>query len=231
MADKSKEIIIISLGGSLVAPDGNGVNVGFLKNFQHCLQRYFILKKFIIVVGGGKICRLYQKSLLEFSAKEADRDWMGINVSRLNAEVVRQCFKKRAYPKVIIDPTKKVNIKEKNILVAAGYKPGWSTDYCSVLMAKTFKVPAIVNLTNIDYVYNKDPGKFPDAKIVEQTDWPSFRKITGDKWEPGLSLPFDPRAAKMAEKLKLKVAVINGKRLERLEDFLNGKQFVGTTIQ
>lgn len=224
----NKETIIISLGGSLVAPAE--IDLGFLKNFKHSLQKYLGAKRFLILVGGGKICRVYQKALLEFGAKEKDRDWMGINVSRLNAEIVKQLFSNSAYSKVIVDPTKKVSAN-RNIFIGAGYKPGWSTDYVSVLMAKTYGIKTIINLTNVDYVYDRNPNQFPDAKPLEEVNWKSFQNIVGDKWTPGLSMPFDPRAAKLADKLKLKVIMINGKNLERLEDFLNNKKFIGTTIQ
>ncbi|MBI3631272.1 MAG: hypothetical protein HY219_00180 [Candidatus Staskawiczbacteria bacterium] len=100
-----KETIIISLGGSLVAP--GEIDVGFLKNFRHCLQKYLNKKRFFIYIGGGKICRNYQKALLEFGADDSERDLIGINVSRLNAEIVKQVFVKDAYSKVIVDPTAK----------------------------------------------------------------------------------------------------------------------------
>ena len=86
--ESKKETIIISLGGSLVVP--GEIDLGFLKNFKHALLKYLGTKRFFVLVGGGKVCRVYQKALLEFGAKENDRDWMGINISRLNAEVVKQ---------------------------------------------------------------------------------------------------------------------------------------------
>ena len=115
--------------------------------------------------------------------------------------------------------------------MGAGWKPGWSTDYDAVLMAKNNKADTIINLTNIDYVYDKNPSQFSDAKPLKEIDWKSFKHIVGDKWTPGLSMPFDPKASKLAERFKLKVAIINGKYLERLEDFLNNKPFVGTIIR
>ena len=166
---------------------------------------------------------------MEFGAKSADRDWIGINVSKLNAEVVKQLFSGYSYEKIITDPNKKVKTN-KNIIVGAGWKPGWSTDYDAVLMAKNNKADTIINLTNIDYVYDKNPSQFSDAKPLKEIDWKSFKHIVGDKWTPGLSMPFDPKASKLAEKFKLKVAIINGKYLDRLEDFLNNKPFVGTII-
>ena len=80
-------------------------------------------------------------------------------------------------------------------------------------------------------MYDKNPNEFPDAKPLKEIDWKSFEQIVGDKWTPGLSMPFDPRASKLAAKLKLKVIMINGKNLESLEDFLNNKPFIGTVIQ
>jgi len=224
----NKETIIISLGGSLVAP--GDIDIEFLKKFKNSLQKYLFQKSFFIFVGGGKTARNYQKALLEFGAKDKERDEIGINVSRLNAEVVKQLFSEFSYSKIIIDPTKKINAR-KSVLVGAGWKPGRSTDYVSVVSAKANNINTIINLTNVDYVYDKNPKEFQGAKPIKEINWQDFRKIVGDKWSPGLSMPFDPEASKIAEKLKLKVVMINGKNLERLEDFLNNKSFIGTIIQ
>lgn len=224
----NKKFIIISLGGSLVAP--NEIDLVFLKNFKNILQKYIKNYNFFIIVGGGKIARNYQKVLLEFKAKEKDRDWIGIDITKLNAKIIRQMFVKDSYSEVVTDPNKKI-ITSKKIIVGAGWKPGCSTDYDAVLIAKNYKIKTIINLTNIDYVYDKNPSKFPDAKPLKEVDWKSFKTIVGNKWAPGLSMPFDPRASKMAEKLKIKVVVINGKKIERLENFLNNKSFLGTVIK
>ncbi|MGA2418113.1 MAG: UMP kinase [Candidatus Staskawiczbacteria bacterium] len=225
---EKKETIIISLGGSLVAP--GDIDLGFLKSFKHSLQKYLGQKRFFILVGGGKICRIYQKALLEFGAKENDRDWMGISITKLNAEIIKQLFGNYSYDKIITDPNKKVKTN-KDVVVGAGWKPGWSTDYDAVLIAKNHGVKTIVNLTNIDYVFDKNPSEFPDAKPLKEIDWKGLERIVGDKWTPGLSMPFDPRASKLAARLKIKVVMLNGKNLDRLEDFLNNKPFIGTTIQ
>ena len=234
----AKETIIISLGGSLMAPgdptspagfDGARIDLGFLKNFRHVIQEYIGKYKFFIIVGGGKIARIYQKALLEFGAKANDRDWIGINVTRLNAEVIKQMFEGNCHKETIVDPNVKVK-SNKDIVVGAGWKPGWSTDYDAVLIAKNHGIKKIINLTNVDYVYDKNPSEFSDAKPFKDIDWKSFERIVGDKWSPGTSAPFDPVASRLAARLKLKVVMINGKNLDRLEDFLNNKPFIGTVI-
>jgi len=87
------------------------------------------------------------------------------------------------------------------VLIAGGWKPGWSTDFDAVLLAKQLNVSTIINISNIDHVHDKDPKKFSDAKKIKSISWQDFRKITGNEWKAGLSLPFDPIAAKEAEKL------------------------------
>jgi len=224
----ARETIIISLGGSLVAPEN--IDMAFLNNFKQVLQKYIGQKRFFIIVGGGKVARMYQKAILEFGAKSSDRDWIGIKVTWLNAEVVKQLFGNKAYPKVVINPTKKVKTN-KDVVVGGGWKPGWSTDYDAVLIAKNHGAGTIVNLTNIDYVYDKNPNEHPDAKPLKEIDWKGFSKIVGDKWSPGTNAPFDPVASKLAAKLKLKVIMLNGRTLGHLENFLENRPFIGTIIQ
>ena len=84
-------------------------------------------------------------------------------------------------------------------------------------------------MSNVDFVYDKDPRKHRDAKKIEKISWSSFRKLIGSKWTAGLNAPFDPIAAKEAQKSKIKVSII-GKDMDNLENLLNGKKFKGTTI-
>lgn len=223
-----KQNVIISLGGSLVAP--GEIETAFLKSFKKIILKHLPSYRFFIFVGGGKVSRNYQKALAEFGADEKERDLMGIEISRLNASVVLQLFSEHAFSEIITNPTKKITTR-KDIVVGGGFKPGFSTDYCATILAKNMGIKTILNLTNTDYVYDKDPRKFKNAKPLEVVTWKDFRKIVGNKWVPGLSMPFDPRASKEAEILKIKVAVVNGAHLERLDNFLQNKKFIGTIIQ
>ena len=85
-------------------------------------------------------------------------------------------------------------------------------------------------MTNVDYVYDKNPKKHKDAKPIKQTSWQEFRKLVGDEWTAGLNMPFDPIAAKESEKLNLKVTII-GKDITNLEKVLENKEFKGTEIR
>jgi uridylate kinase len=116
-------------------------------------------------------------------------------------------------------------------LVAAGWRPGFSTDYDAVLLAKYFKIKKVINLSNIDFVYDKDPKKFPGAKKITGISWADFRKMVGNKWDPGMNVPFDPVASQTAQEIGLEVAIMNGRSLKNLENYIEGKKFKGTVIK
>ena len=218
---------VVSLGGSLIVPDK--VDVGFLKK----LRSIILVRKnerFVITVGGGKPCRDYQEAAKKLGVKnKTDLDMIGIASTRFSAELVRAIFMPHAYEKVVENPTKKVNTNKK-IVVCSGWKPGFSTDKDAVMLAKRFKAKKIINLTNVDYVYDKDPKKYKNAKPIKKISWNKFFKIVGKKWKPGMHLPFDPVASRQAKKHRIKVVVMNGRKLNNFKNLLAGKRFTGTVI-
>lgn len=229
MNANERERIVISVGGSLIVPDG--INTDFLAHFKTLIldkvQRGF---SFAIITGGGKTARRYQDAAnVVKSLSQQDLDWIGIHATRLNAQLLRNIFVGYAHPQVIKNPTIDIEADEP-IIIAAGWQPGCSTDYDAVLIAKNLGARRLVNLSNIDYVYTADPNKNTNAKKIEKISWAEFRKLIPTEWDPGLSSPFDPIAAKEAETLSLEVAVINGAKLEEFSNYLDSKPFVGTVI-
>ena len=221
--------IVLSLGGSLIVPDK--IDADFLKNFKKTIGNYIRKdNKFVIYCGGGSVARKYQEAASRIAKMNTeDLDWLGIHATRLNAHLLKTLFKNDAEEIIVKDPTKNIKLSKK-ILIAAGWKPGWSTDYDAVLLAKNLGVNTIINMSNIDYIYDKDPKRFKDAKKIEKISWNDYRKISGSKWKAGLNLPFDPVAAKEAQKSKIKAIVI-GKNLKNFENLLNNKKFNGTIIK
>jgi uridylate kinase len=223
--------LVISVGGSLVVPNG-GIDYLFLKDFKKLISKH--IKKgwrFVIVVGGGGTARSYQEAARNVGdLNRDDLDWLGIHATRLNGHLMRTVFRDVAYPKMIKDPTRAPKTSKQNVLIAAGWKPGWSTDYVATRLAKRMEAEVVVNLSNIDYVYDKDPNKHEDAEVICDIDWKEFRKIVGNEWDPGMSAPFDPVASRLAHHSGIKVAVLNGKNIKNIDALLSGKNFVGTVI-
>ena len=201
------------------------------RNFKLIIEK-FVKKgfKFVIICGGGKIARNLQQTASKISnATEKDLDRLGIYATRYNAMLVRGIFNEYAQESVISNPNEKISFRN-SIIIAAGWKPGFSTDYDAVLLAKNLKIREVINMSNVDCVYDKDPNKHRNAKKIERINWDGFRKLISGKWKAGMNAPFDPVAAKEAQKLKIKVKII-GNDLKNLQNLLNGKKFRGTVIE
>ncbi|MFH1193986.1 MAG: UMP kinase [bacterium] len=226
----NKKLIIISLGGSLIVPK-EGIDFKFLKKFKQLIEAsakggY----RFVIVCGGGMTARNYQRAAKAVSKlTRDDLDWLGIHATRLNSHLMRAIFRDIAHPAIVKNPTIKVNFKEK-VLIGAGWKPGWSTDYDAVLLAKMYGAKKVINLTNIDYLHDKNPNIYKDAKKIKEIDWAGFRKIVGNKWIPGANLPFDLIASREAQKLGLELILANGKKIDNLTKIIKGDKFIGSIV-
>jgi uridylate kinase len=226
-------VYVLSLGGSLIVPN-SGIDTKFLIALNTFIRNQISSHKrrFFITVGGGSEARHYIQAGIDVrghALTSIDNDWLGIHATRLNAQLIRTIFQDIADPRVIKHYEVILKI-DKPLAIAAGWKPGWSTDYCAVTLCQDYNIPNAINLTNIDYVYEKDPRTHPKAKPLKDLTWKAYREMIGDKWSPGMNAPFDPIAARLAQELDVTVRILNGKNLDNLANALDGKPFIGTTI-
>ncbi len=262
MRHKFSKTIIIALGGSIMYPEA--IDIQFLKNFKK-----FILKqlkggsplrrnsseasRFIIVVGGGSIARIYQEAAHKVSKiADEDKDWLGIHSTRANAHLLRTIFKNVADP-VIIDSRDKMKTLKYSVTIASGWRPGWSTDYISIAIAEHFKVREVVIAGKPAHVYpvrSRARAQAPpvgakgratfngvydsnldmEHPLLELT-WKKYRKLIPAKWKPGLHSPVDPVGAALAEKKGIAAIIMNGKDLKNFKQMLSGKEFKGSIIK
>ncbi len=225
--------IILSVGGSIIIPK-TGFDFAFLKEFRKMILKEIKKgKQFIIVIGGGGTCRQYQAAAKETvpALTSIDLDMIGIHTTYYNAQFVKYLFKDVAYSEIMTNPTKKIKTS-KPLIIGCGWKPGCSTDKDAVLAAKTYGVKEVINLSNIDYVFDKDPNEHKDAQIIRDMTWKKFRdEVVGHEWKPGMSAPFDPIASSMAAKLSLSVSILRGTNLPEVVKAIHGKKFEGTIIR
>lgn len=230
MGDGMNDVpVVISVGGSLIAP--KAIDTDFLDKFKSFIvEKTGQGRRFIIVSGGGDTAREYQKAARTAGEpSEEDLDWLGIHSTRLNANLVRVILGDLAESEIVTGREEEIDFI-RPVLISGGHYPGRSTDYIAVALAQKFNSHKIVNLTNIDRVFDKDPAVYSDAKPLDKIAWVDFRQLIPDKWSPGIHTPFDPEAAKLAESSSMEVVVINGADLSRLDSYLSGKDFIGTLI-
>ena len=144
---------ILSVGGSIIAPDKPDTE--FLNNFIAMSRRWLGEgndRRLIFVSGGGAPARVYQKAygdVLEKSGGHIQNDAadrIGIMATRLNAELLKACCADLCRNEVVCDPTADISFSGK-ILVASGWKPGFSTDNDAVLLAEKFGAVAGVSMS------------------------------------------------------------------------------------
>lgn len=229
---------VLSLGGSIVAPEGP--DAAFVSAFASLVREHLAAdpeRRLILVVGGGGPARLWQKAFREAAdpasaagqAASDAQDWIGVMATRLNAQLVKAVLGDLCPQEVVTDPSA-VSLFRGRVLVAAGWKPGFSTDYDAVLLAEKFGAGRLLNLSNVAKVYTADPRLDPGAKPIDAISWADFRAIVGDEWVPGKNVPFDPIASRKAAEMGLEVICAAGRDLDNLRAILDGRAFVGTVI-
>ena len=226
------EVTILSLGGSIIVPDD--VDSPFIALFRDAIISYLEedpSRKIVMVTGGGAPARKYQQAYREIVAEPSsyDQDWIGIAATHLNGTLLRAVFTGYCSDALVTDPTADFKFTGR-LLVAAGWKPGFSTDNDAVVLAERFKADRVINLSNIAKVYSDDPKLNPEAVPLDHIGWKDFTTMVGDEWIPGKNGPFDPIAAKRGSELGLEVITADGRNIDNMIAILHRDAFKGTSI-
>lgn len=223
-----KKVILIKFGGSIMVPEFPDAH--YLKEFYDFVERLKGEYRFILISGGGGINKKYNEVAKYITKVENDKlDWIGIYATRLNAQLLLSVFAPDAHKRVITDPTSEINWKE-DILIGAGWKPGWSTDYDSMILAHRFKADKIIVATNTEHICDKDPNCNSDAKPLDAISWADLKAMVGDEWVPRMHIPLDPSAIRYGMEHDMKVVSLNGRDLPNMEKAMRGEDFVGTKV-
>lgn len=230
MRRRMEKIKVLALGGSILCPEQ--IDARFIKRFRKFIYQFLRKKyKFVIVIGGGRIARLFQAAAhAVVPVTDEDKDWLGIHATRLNAHLLRTVFREAADP-VVIDDRHRLRRLTHSVTIASGWQPGWSTDYVAAVLAHDFGVEEVIIAGKPDHVYDKDPSLHKTARPVEKLSWAEYRKMIPRKWKPGSHSPVDPVAAEFAAKHNLRAVVLDGRDLKNLARLLEGKRFNGTVIR
>ena len=226
-----KEIVVISLGGSLIIPEE--INTNVLNNFKKVILTNSGKYKFVVVCGGGSIARKYINSLKKIKINEHLQSLAGISATRTNARFMSYFFNQNPEKGI---PHKLRHIKKylkKQEIVFCGaleYKPHQTSDSTAADIAKKFK-SIFINLTNINGLYTDNPLTNKNAKFIPEISWTEFNKIANKiKFKPGQHFVLDQHASKIILENKIKTYIL-GKNMNNLDKLLKGKKFIGTTIE
>jgi len=226
-----KEVIVISLGGSLIIP--NDINVKYLKDFKRIIIKNKDKYKFIIVCGGGSIARKYISALREIGMNEDFQSYAGISATRTNARFMSYFFNQDQERGIPSRTSEVKNYIKKYDIIFCGaleYHPKQTSDSTSAEIAEVFKCN-FINLTDVSGLHDKNPKEFKNAKFIPNISWKEFNKMANKiKFKPGQHFVLDQKAASIIMKNSI-VTYILGEDMKQLDNLLNGKKFIGTKIQ
>lgn len=222
--------IVISLGGSVLTKE---LTVGHFKKYIDVVNTLARKHKIILVIGGGKVCREYQKIGKDLGAGTKERDFIGIMATHLNASTFASGLENSylvtwKYLKSTVKEIKK-NFGRK-IIVCGGYDVGTSSDYDATYFAKLVKSNLLINVSNVSGVYSEDPKINPNAEKFDKLTYDEFLKIIQRNAQaPGEYRLFDLGAAKLIKKYKIKTILIDGNNPEEIIKAVEG-QHSGTVV-
>jgi len=222
--------VVISLGGSMV--NGSGTpDVEFLKKFKTLLKGK---EKVAIVVGGGKVARTYVAAASSFSKNSYWNDALAVAGTRLNAALVARVFEGEA-PQTPFHTFEAAasSLSTHRIVVMGGTIPGITTDTDSVLLAEAIGANRLINISNVDGVYDSDPSKNPQAKMFKSMTHAQLIELanSSDNRAPGTHFVFDMVACKLIARSSIELHFVGGKNIDDLPKAMGGKTHRGTVIK
>jgi len=220
--------VVFSFGGSIFTD--KKLLDKYIKYFKQLSKKQLVG----IVVGGGKLCRGYIKQIKKKTDNEVIQHLMGILATRQNAQKMCDILED-TNPIPALDYEEALEYSAMfPIVVMGGAAPYMTTDSCSVILAELLEAKKVINLTDVDYLYDKDPKKHKNAKKILKMNKKDFLEfvLKNDKRRPGEHFVIDSIAAFILQKTKkTSLYILNGKNLTEVKKAVSGRKFKGTVIK
>ena len=178
----NKRILLKLSGEALMGDSPFGIDVATISTIAREVKKVHKLGyQICIIIGGGNIFRG-----IKGASEGIDRstsDYMGMLATVMNALSFQSCLEKINIPTRVQSAITMAQVaepyikrkavrhleKKRIVIFAAGTgNPFFSTDTAASLRASEMNCSLIVKATKVDGIYNKDPNKFKDAKLLKK---------------------------------------------------------------
>ena len=219
--------IVITIGGSIIIKDHDYKR---FRDYAEVLKDINEEHEIFVVVGGGKTARDYIGIARGLGVSEAMCDDIGIEVTRLNAKLLIAALGDYAYPVVPHNFREAMQFASSNrIVVMGGTEPAHSTDAVGSILAEFVGAELLINATSVDGLYNKDPNKYPDAKMFTEVKPSKMMELMSTKdIKAGTYEFFDMTAIQIIKRSGIKTVILNGGDARNIKIAITDK--IGTTI-
>ena len=231
---KYKRVMLKLSGEVLEGRREGGIDFGVVRELCKEVVQIKEMGVDVVVIGGGNIWRFrdFQDSALD----RVSSDYMGMLATIMNGMAMQDQFEKLGVEasalsainmQVVIGTYLRAKaldyLRKGKIVICAGGtgNPFFTTDTAAALRAAELNCDVLLKATQVDYVYDKDPKKYKDAK--------KFTKLTYNemlKRELGV---MDLTAVSLCLTTKLPIIVFNLHKKGNLAKVVHGES-VGTII-
>ncbi len=213
-----------------------GIDPEFVSELADDIKEVYELGvEIAVVVGGGNIFRGMNGS--EIGLDKATADYMGMLATVMNALALQDILESKGIPtrvmsaiemKQIAEPyirRKAIRHLEKGRVVIFGAgtgNPFFTTDTAGALRATEIKAEVFLKATKVNGIYDKDPAKYNDAKLIPE--------ITFDEAIKRNIKVMDQTAFTLCKENKLPIIVFSIKERGNLKRIVLGEK-VGSIVK
>ncbi len=235
MSLKYKRVLLKLSGEALMGDQEYGIDPLFVNNLAEDIKEvYEIGAEIAIVIGGGNIFRGVKGASMGMD--RATADYMGMLATVMNALALQDVLEKKDVPTRVMSAIEMRQIAEpyirrkairhlekgRIVIFAAGTgSPFFTTDTTGALRAAEIKAEVLLKATKVDGIYDKDPVKNPDAKLLPEVSY--LEAINKD-----LKV-MDHTALTLCMENKLPIIVFNIKERGNLKRILLGEK-IGSIV-
>ncbi len=233
---KISKNIVIKFGGSLLFNKDKNILSKILIDFSNIIKEKTRFDNLVVICGGGILARIYINAVRELGGNEALCDTFGIDISRINSRLIIANLQGHAYPQVpkSIEELSSALLNQK-IIVMGGLQPGQSTTSVALEVAEYINADEIIILTDVDGIYDKDPKKFKDARLIEKLNYSQLQDLiiensNNKQAAAGEYRIFDAVSLQILKRSNIKVRIMSGIELSAFKNYWNGKKEIRCTI-
>jgi uridylate kinase len=222
--------VVISIGGSVLAPDLDADRVA---DYASTVARLTDEDCEVgVVVGGGGVARDYISTARRLGANEVQLDQVGIDVTRINARLLIAALDDLSAP----SPSHEYEeageaLRRGDVPVMGGVVPGQTTDAVAAALAEYVDADLLVYATSVDGVFSADPSGDPEAEQYGRLSGSELVDLIAPMSRgAGASAPVDLLAAKLIERSEMRAVVLDGTDPTRVERAVLRGQHSGTDV-
>lgn len=217
---------VLKIGGSVIYDKALNINKEFLAKLKDWyIRSKESYEKTVMVVGGGSLSRDLQQKIAGSVGGEEYLHSIGMSVTHTNANVLKGYIEDPdIYIPQRIGDAYEVLIEEgKKNIISGGLKVGWSTDMDAALFADILGDSKVHKISNVDYIYDKDPNTYDDAQPIKDMTWKEYFELFDIQEEsshaPNSNIPIDVECSIFCNQKGMSFWLSGGKRIEQKETF------------